>query len=197
MIRYTSRLTAKRYARRHYEPKDRAAPQASTQVASSVSMHSKFEEEETDAILLIDASNAFNTLNRAAALHNIRVLCPPIATYATNTYRQPARLFITGGSELKSAEVTTQGDSLAVAIYAISLQPLITRLGFSCDARQCWYADDASGSGSLEAIKQWWDQLTEARPNLGYYPNAKKCWLITKPEKVEGARVILAKWRIG
>ena len=22
------------------------------------------------------------------------------------------------------------------------------------------------------------------------YPNAKKCWLITKPEKVEGARVI-------
>ena len=32
-------------------------------------MHSIFEEEETDAVLLIDASNAFNTLNRAAALH--------------------------------------------------------------------------------------------------------------------------------
>ena len=38
-------------------------------------MHSIFEEEETDAVLLIDASNAFNALNRAAALHNIRVLC--------------------------------------------------------------------------------------------------------------------------
>ena len=50
--------------------------------------------------------------------------------------------------------------------------------------------DNASGSGSLEAIKQWWDELTEAGPNLGYYPNAKKCWLITKPEKVERARVI-------
>ena len=49
-------------------------------------VHSIFEEEETDAVLLIDASNAFNALNRAAALHNIRVLCPPIATYATNTY---------------------------------------------------------------------------------------------------------------
>ena len=44
-------------------------------------MHSIFEEEETDAVLLIDASNAFNTLNRAAALYNIRILCPPIATY--------------------------------------------------------------------------------------------------------------------
>ena len=153
-------------------------------------MHSIFEEEETDAVLLIDASNAFNALNRAAALHNIRVLCPPIATYAINTYRQSARLFITGGSELKSAEGTTQGDPLAMAIYAISLQPLITRFGISSDAKQCWYADDASGSGSLEAIKQWWNELTEAGPYLGYYPNAKKCWLITKPEKVEGARAI-------
>ena len=86
-------------------------------------MHSIFEEEETDAVLLIDASNAFNALNRAAALHNIRVLCPPLATYAINTYRQPARLFITGGSELKSAEGTTQGDPLAMAIYTIRLQP--------------------------------------------------------------------------
>ena len=134
--------------------------------------------------------NAFNALNRASALHNIRILCPPLATYAINTYRQPARLFITGGSELKSAEGTTQGDPLAMVIYAISLQPLITRLGISSDAKQCWYADDASGSGSLEAIKHWWDELTEAGPNLGYYPNATKCWLITKPEKVEGAGAI-------
>ena len=142
------------------------------------------------AVLLIDASNVFNALNRAAALHNIRILCPPIATYAINTYRQPARLFIIGGRELKSAEGTTQGDSLVMAIYASSLQPLITHLGISSDTKQCWYADDASGSGSLEAIKQWWDELTEAGPNLGYYPNTKKCWLITKPEKVEDARVI-------
>ena len=73
-------------------------------------MHSIFEADETDAVLLIDASNAFNALNRAAALHNIRVLCPLIATYAINTYREPARLFIIGGKEIKSAEGTTQGD---------------------------------------------------------------------------------------
>ena len=42
----------------------------------------------------------------------------------------------------------------------------------------------------MEATKQWWDELTEAGPNLGYYPNAKKFWLITKPEKVDHARVI-------
>jgi len=61
-----------------------------------------------------------------------------------------------------------------MVIYAISLQPLITCLGISSGVKQCWYANDASGSGPLEAIKKWWDELTEAGPNLEYYPNAKK-----------------------
>ena len=81
-------------------------------------MRNIFEADETDAALLIDASNAFNALNRAAALHNIRVLCPTLATYVINTYRQPARLFITGGEELISAEGTTQGELLSMSLYA-------------------------------------------------------------------------------
>lgn len=64
--------------------------------AANHAMCSIFDANETDAVLLIDASNAFNALNRAVALHNIRVLCPTLATYVINTYRQPVRLFITG-----------------------------------------------------------------------------------------------------
>ena len=45
-----------------------------------------FDADETDAVLLIDASNTFNAMNRAAALHNIRVLCPTLAIYVINTY---------------------------------------------------------------------------------------------------------------
>ena len=89
-------------------------------------MRELFEHDNSDAVLLIDASNAFNSLNRAAALHNIRVLCPSIATYAINTYREPVRLFIVGGQKLRSSEGTTQGDPLAMSLYVISLQPLIT-----------------------------------------------------------------------
>ena len=33
-----------------------------------------FSSEETDGVLLIDASNAFNRLNRTAALHNIVIM---------------------------------------------------------------------------------------------------------------------------
>ena len=116
-------------------------------------------------------------------MHNVAVLCPTLATYATNTYRAPGRLFVTGGRELKSAEGTTQGDPLAMSLYAISLQPLITRFNLTSNAKQCWYADDATGAGSLEELKKWWDGLNEMGPSMEYYPSAKKCWLVTKPEK--------------
>ncbi len=36
----------------------------------------KFDKEQTEAVLLVDASNAFNRLNRANALTNIRSVCP-------------------------------------------------------------------------------------------------------------------------
>jgi hypothetical protein len=106
-------------------------------------MNTLFEADDIDAVLFIDASNAFNALNRTVALHNIRVLCPIIAGYAINTYRQPARLFIVGGKEIASAEGTTQGDPLAMAFYAISTLPLITSLQAASTVKQCWFADDA------------------------------------------------------
>ena len=108
-------------------------------------MHAIFEADETDGILLIDATNAFNSLNRAAALHNIRILCLIISVFAINTYRIPARLFITGGKEILSAEGTTQGDPLSMGVYALSVQPLITALQTTSSTKQCWFADDASG----------------------------------------------------
>lgn len=53
-----------------------------------------YDDSSTEAILLVDADNAFNRLNRTAALHNVQQLCPEIAQYIINTYRQPARLIV-------------------------------------------------------------------------------------------------------
>ena len=52
------------------------AGQKSGGEAAIHAMRNIFEADETDAALLVDVSNAFNSLNRAAALNNIRVLCP-------------------------------------------------------------------------------------------------------------------------
>ena len=52
-----------------------------------------FQDPNTEAVLA-DASNAFNCLNRQAALQNIVSLCPSIAPALVNTYRSSAHLFV-------------------------------------------------------------------------------------------------------
>ena len=50
------------------------------------SLSSMFSEDDSDAILLVDADNVFNRINRNVMLHNIRIICPIIATYVINSY---------------------------------------------------------------------------------------------------------------
>ena len=40
------------------------------------SMNMMYKDEKTNAILLVDASNVFNSLDRQSFLHNISYLCP-------------------------------------------------------------------------------------------------------------------------
>ena len=130
-------------------------------------MHSLFAEEDTEAALLVNASNAFNSLNRKAALHNISILCLALATVLINTYRADVPLFI-GGRCLLSSEGTTQGDPLAMAIYAVSAVPLIDAIRV-CDVRQAWFADDATAVGLLSGLCKWWSGLVQLGPAYGYH----------------------------
>ena len=67
---------------------------------------------------------------------------------------------------------------------------LYSRLRVSSAAKQCWLADDATGSGSPHDVRKWWDELSESGPAQGYFPNAKKCWLIVKLESEQAAREV-------
>ena len=87
-------------------------------------MRKIFDDEETEGVLLVDAKNAFNSLNRSAALHNCQVLCPSLAPILINIYRSNADLFVAGES-IPSQEGVTQGDPLAMAMYALGTLPLI------------------------------------------------------------------------
>ena len=128
--------------------------------ASVHAVRSLFERDETEAVLLVDASNAFNSLNRLSALHNICRLCPPLATVLINCYRAPTELFV-DGDVLHSSEGTTQGDPLAMPMYAIATIPLIKKLQCAVDdVNQVWYADDASVAGKISRRRQWWNLLS-------------------------------------
>ena len=63
-------------------------------------VHDILKDHTTEAVLLIDAGNEFNAINRKAMVHNISVICPIIHTYISSCYNMPARLFIIGGTEI-------------------------------------------------------------------------------------------------
>ena len=146
-------------------------------------MKQVFENPETEAVLLVDATNAFNSLNRQAAFQNIIHLCPSLSKVLINTYREDVCLFV-GGETLLSQEGTTQGDPLAMAMYAIATTPFIHHLNQE-GTKQVWFADDATAGGSLKNLKAWWDQISELGPGFGYHPNAVKTWLVTKESHLE------------
>ena len=165
---------------------------AGHQAGCEAAIHAMKEIEsmvETEAMLLVDATNAFNTLNRKAALHNIRILCPAISNVLNNTYSKPARLFVVGGEEILSLEGTTQGDPLAMAMHALALTPLIKSLAVEVpnNAKQVWFADDSTSAGKLCALRSWWQHLITKGPGYGYFPNPGKTTLVVKSEFLQRA----------
>ena len=92
------------------------------------SVYDMFNAKNTEAVLMVDASNTFNSINREAFLHNTKIICPSLSTYINNCYSTPSKLYIQGGKSLKSEEGTTQGDPTAMAIYALGITPLIAWL---------------------------------------------------------------------
>ena len=77
-----------------------------------------FADFDTDAVLLIDAENAFNSTNRKLTLQSLKIICAAIASYTINCYATPWNLFIIGGAEILYSKGTTQGDPTAMRAYA-------------------------------------------------------------------------------
>ncbi|XP_076060341.1 uncharacterized protein LOC143036668 [Oratosquilla oratoria] len=94
--------------------------------AEVYAMRKIFEEPDCEAILLVDASNTFNNLNREATIHNIKIKCPILARYVENTYREPANLFVTNRSLLVSPAVDAM-----LPLCSVSLEHQVP----SCHAR--------------------------------------------------------------
>ena len=155
-----------------------------------------FEDDKSQGIIQIDASNAFNSLNRQMMLHNLQIICPEIAIYGWNCYITPARLFVHGGFELDSEEGTTKGCPFAMPSYALAIMPLLSMINSNCDGmrnivNQVAFADDITGIGDLKRLKEWWLKVNDIGPKFGYYPEPTKSWLIVKKNNFIWLRIFL------
>ena len=119
--------------------------------------------------------NAFNQMNRLVAIHNIQITCPAMSIYIINTYRNPSRLFITGGGEIASREGTTRGHPLAMPWYSVNTTSLIQILRLIIpNVKQAWLADDSAGSGTITSLYDWYKRLSSEGKKYGYLENGKK-----------------------
>ena len=160
-----------------------------------------YENAECEAVLMVDASNAFNNINREATIQNIKVKCPIFARYIENTYKEPAKLYLSSsvGQQprplelVESSEGTTQGDPVAMAMYAMGMMKLQDIIRYeNTNVKQVAYADDLTGVGKTSDLKKWWDLVTKHGPEIGYLPNATKSVLIVKPAAFESAKEIFS-----
>ena len=122
-----------------------------------------FESDESEAALLVDATNTFNALNCQAALLNV-----------INSYRSPTELFV-DGDVILSQEGTTQR---AMPMYGLATIPLIGRLDGLC--KQIWYGGDSAAIGTVEQLHDWLNRLAAVGPVVRCFPNPSKTWLVTK-----------------
>ena len=123
-------------------------------------MHAIYEDETCEAVLPVDASNAFNSINRNVFLHNVAIICPAIAIYVRNYYSLHSQLFIIGGNEIRSCEGTTQGDPITMAVYAIAIIPMILMtvdITSKTDdsTKTAAYADDITAARKIIQLKNW------------------------------------------
>ena len=74
-----------------------------------------------------------------------------------------------------SHEGITQGDLLAMTMYAIDVKPLIQKMSMD-NIPQVWYAEYTTFCGSLSSLHKWWDKLVEVSPAYGFL------WLFVKED---------------
>ena len=103
---------------------------------------------------------------------------PSLPCILINTYREHTDLYV-DGTTILSKEGTTQGDPLAMPMYALAILPLIHHVNHDID--QIWYADDATATGKItHNLLTWWDKLVSLGPAHGYHVSASKTCLVAK-----------------
>ena len=150
-------------------------------------VHEKFKIE---GVLSIENTEAFSTIKRLAALHNISTICPSISQILWNCYGTAVRLLLPDRTgEIYSCEGVIRGDPLAPVMYDLAMTPLIRTLHRTHpDTKQVWNVDTAAVAGSCGDLRSWWDSLSTLGPRYGYM--AKQAVLIAKPEFEEVGKAV-------
>ena len=103
------------------------------------------------AIIVLDAENAYNNLNRHGALRSAAREIPEAYQALMNFYEHPINAYFNGKCFLIE-EGTVQGCPLSTAMYDLGIQPLAKEMETS-GISQIWMVDDLATAGKPEELK--------------------------------------------
>lgn len=137
--------------------------------------------------LLMDFSNAFNSIHRGYMFDEVRARLPTLAAWVESCYSaQPHLLF--GEHTILSRCGVQQGDPLGPLCFALTLHPIVERIKREVPNLliNAWYLDDGTLCGSPADLLQALRIVEEDGPARGLHLNRSKSLLFI-PREAEAA----------
>ena len=134
---------------------------------------------ESRCTLLVDFSNAFNSIDHGLLFLEARARIPAISAWLECCYGSQPLLFL-GDHTILSCSGVQQGDPLGPLPFALALHPLVEQikrevLGLRLNL---WYLDDGTLCGSPADLSAALSLLEAGGPPSGLFLNRRKCHLI-------------------
>jgi len=130
----------------------------------------------------IDIANAFNSIHREPIMNFIKQHLPTMCGWVEWMLTAPANLYCRGDKFCCTTGVQ-QGDPLGPLLFSAGIHAVIS----SCNSHfpevwGCWYLDDGSLVGPLEALERLVTFLLSRLEEIGLKINFSKCHLLTVGE---------------
>ena len=121
--------------------------------------------------LLLDFSNAFNSVNRESMFIQFRQSMPTLSCWMESCYScQP--MLVLGDHSINSCSGVQQGDPLGPLGFALTLHPIVERISSEGSdlLLNTWYLDDGTLVGSPHALAI----VESGGPSIGLHLNRSK-----------------------
>ena len=111
-------------------------------------------------LLLVDWSNAYNSMNRKAGLEEVARIFPEILEWIKTCYSSSSNLLF-GNCSIFSDTGWHQGDPLDSLLFALGLHPILLMIREEVPTLllNAWFQDDGTEVGSQEELQQVVDIL--------------------------------------
>jgi len=150
------------------------------------SLKMEWERHPDYDVYLVDASNAFNTIDRVRGLTQVKNHFPGILPFLSSMYMEESNCWFHGKTDMidkiRSDEGFHQGDVLSSWLYVLSLQPLLhlidervkAKFGQDCHYAQYWYIDDGTIIAPRDIMLEIIQVIRDEGPRFGYHINLNK-----------------------